>query len=182
MKNFDWKLPLIIGVAIVGIVLMMMFIPQSSQNKAIALEEAVYTAESDVETQEMARISKVQNLADCVMQYDKHEAETLMKLAESMSKGNEVENVSTSIAAITYAYPELKSDQNYKTLMNELIVIENTIAKYRENYNGAVGRYNSYVKKFPTRNFLSFTGYEVKHLTRLEFNTPAEAPTNLFGN
>ena len=57
MKKLDWKLPLIIGAAIVGIILIMMFVPQSSQNKAITLEEAVYTAESDVETQEMARIS-----------------------------------------------------------------------------------------------------------------------------
>lgn len=180
MKKFDWKLVLIILAAVIGVIIVMAFVPQSSQNKAIALEESIYTADSDIEAQEMARISKVHNLADCVMQYDKHEAETLMQLAESMGKGNDIDNVSTSIAAITYSYPELKSDENYKTLMNELIVIENTIAKYRENYNGAIGRYNSYVRKFPTRMFLDFTGYEIKDFKRLDFNTPAEVPTNLF--
>lgn len=175
------KLPLIVICAIIAVVLMCIFGVQSSQNKAIGLQEAVYTAESDIKVQEMARVSKVYNLADCVKQYDLHESETLTSLAESMSKGNNVDNVQTAIAAVTYAYPELKSSENYQTLMKELALIENTLTQYRENYNNCVNQYNRYVKEFPTRIFLSWTGYERKNFERLNYQAPVEAPTNLFG-
>lgn len=179
---FGWKLTLIIVGAIAAVLLMCVFGVQSSQNKAISLEETLYTAESDIKVQEMARVSKVYNLADCIKEFDKHESETLTALAESMSKGNDVENVQTSIAAVTYAYPELKSNENYQTMMKELALIENTLAQYRENYNNCVNQYNRYVKGFPTRIFLSLTGYDVKEFKRLDYGAPVEAPTGLFNN
>lgn len=133
MKN--WKLPLIIMGTVLVVVFGCIFGIQSSQNKAISLEESVYTAESDIKVQEKRRVDLVYNLADCVKQYDKHESETLTGLADGMSKGNSIEDVNTAIAAVTYAYPELKSNDNYKQLMNELSITENMIAQYRENYN-----------------------------------------------
>lgn len=176
----SWKLPLIIGGAVVAIILVCVFGVQSAQNRAIGLEEAIYTADSDVKVQEKARVDKVYNLADCVKQYDKHESETLTELAENMSAGNSVEDVNTAIAAVTYAYPELKSNENYKQLMNELALIENTLAQYRENYNKFVESYNRYVKGFPNRWFLSWTGYTVREFERLDYQAPIDAPTNLF--
>ena len=112
MKN--WKLPLIIMGTVLVVVFGCIFGIQSSQNKAISLEESVYTAESDIKVQEKRRVDLVYNLADCVKQYDKHESETLTGLADGMSKGNSIEDVNTAIAAVTYAYPELKSNDNYK--------------------------------------------------------------------
>ena len=170
-KETKWKLPLIIMAAVIALTLLSVFVTQSAQNKAINLEEAVYTAKSDINVQEEARVSKVYNLADCVKQYDKHEAETLKSL----------EDVNTALAAVTYAYPELKSSDNYKTLMNELSIIENTLAHYRENYNDAVEKYNRYAKRFPARNFLELTGYEIQNFQRLEYGVPVEAPRDLFG-
>lgn len=181
MKRISWKLPLIITGSAILFILMCIFGVQSSQNKAIGLEEAIYTADSDIKVQEMARVSKVYNLADCVKQYDSHESETLTSLAESMSNGNNVEDVQAAITAVTYAYPELKSNENYQTLMKELALIENTLAQYRENYNNCVNQYNRYVKGFPTRIFLSWTGYEKKEFKRLDYQAPSEAPTNIFG-
>jgi len=172
----------LIGAAVViSVILMSVFVVQSSQNKAIGLEEAVYTAQSDIKVQEKRRVDLVYNLADCVKQYDAHESNTLTKLAEGMSNGNEVNDVTTSIAAITYAYPELKSNENYKQLMNELSITENMIAQYRENYNKSVNTYNRYVKKFPSRVFLDWTGYEIIDFQRLDYNAPVDAPQNLFG-
>lgn len=179
IKN-EWKLLAIIGGAVVAVILMCVFGIQSAQNKAIGLEESIYTAESDIKVQEMARVSKVYNLADCVKQYDKHESDTLTGLAESMSNGNEIENVQTSIAVIAYAYPELKSNENYQTLMKELALIENTLAQYRGNYNKCVEQYNRYVKGFPVRIFLEWTGYEPKIFRRLDYQASADAPTGLF--
>lgn len=175
------KLVLIIGVVLIAVVIASVFAIQSSQNRAISLEESVYTASSDVEVQEKRRVDLVYNLADCVKQYDAHESKTLTELADNMSKGNEVDNVSTSIAAITYNYPDLKSNKNYLQLMDELSITENLIAQSRENYNKSVGTYNKYVNKFPTRIFLNWTGYEEKEFKRLEFNAPSDAPQNLFG-
>lgn len=180
MKNISWKLPLIIVCAVILFILMCVFGVQSVQNRAISLEESIYTADSDIKVQEMARVSKVYNLADCVKQFDLHESETLTSLAESMSKGDNVENVQTAIVAVTYAYQELKSSENYQTLMKELALIENTLAQYRENYNNCVNQYNRYVKAFPTRIFLSWTVYERKNFERLNYQAPVEAPTGLF--
>lgn len=180
-KEFSWKFLLIIFSVFIAIILMCIFGVQSAQNRAISLEESIYTADSDIKVQEMARVSKVYNLADCVKQYDSHESETLTSLAEGMSKGNNVEDVQAAITAVTYAYPELKSNENYQTLMKELTLIENTLAQYRENYNTCVNQYNRYVKGFPTRIFLSWTGYEKKEFKRLDYQAPVEAPTNIFG-
>lgn len=52
--------------------------------------------------------------------------------------GNDIENVTTAISAVSEAYPELKSSENYKQLMTELSMTENLIAEYRENYNKSV--------------------------------------------
>ncbi len=179
MKN--WKLSAIILGSVLAVILMCVTGVQWSQNRAISLEEAVYTAESDIKVQEKRRVDLVYNLSDCVKQYDEHESETLTGLADGMSKGNNVEDVSTAIAAVTYAYPELKSNENYKQLMNEFSITENMIAQYRENYNKSVTSYNRYVKKFPARIFLNWTGYKVLEFERLDYQAPVDAPQNLFG-
>lgn len=155
MKN--WKLPLIIMGTVLVVVFGCIFGIQSSQNKAISLEESVYTAESDIKVQEKRRVDLVYNLSDCVKQYDKHESETLTGLADGMSKGNTVEDVNTALAAVTYAYPELKSNDNYKQLMNELSITENMIAQYRENYNKSVNAYNRYTKKVSAKYSCGFS-------------------------
>lgn len=178
MKN--WKLPLIVtGTALIVSIGCVIGV-QSSQNKAISLEESVYAAESDIKVQEKRRVDLVYNLADCVKQYDKHESETLTGLADGMSKGNNVEDVNTALAAVSFAYPELKSNENYKQLMNELSITENMIAQYRENYNKSITAYNRYVKKFPERMFLNWTGYETLKFTRLDYQAPVDAPQSLF--
>lgn len=87
------KVVLIISGTVAAVCLMCLLAVQSASNKAISLEEAVYTAASDIKVEEEARAGKVINLADCVKEYDKHEANTLKKLAENMSKGNKIEDV-----------------------------------------------------------------------------------------
>lgn len=181
MKTTNWKVALIIGIGIAAVILLSVFGIQSARNKAVSMNERIKTAYSDINVQEMARVSKVYNLADCVKEYDKHESETLKSLAERMGNGKSVENAQILVEAATYAYPELKSSENYQKLMNELAIIENTLAQYRENYNKCVERYNTYVESFPARVFLDWTGYEIQHYERLEYETAAEAPQNLFG-
>lgn len=178
MKN--WKMSLIIAGTVLVVILMCIVSVQSAQNRAISLEEAVYTADSDIKVQEKRRVDLIYNLADCVKQYDRHESETLEGLANGMNNGNSINDVNTAIAAITYAYPELKSNENYKQLMNELSITENMIAQYRENYNKSVTAYNRYVKKFPARIFLNWTGYEAVQFERLDYQASVDAPQALF--
>ena len=178
MKNY--KMILIVVGTVIAFTLMCLIGIQSVKNKAIILEEAVYTAESDIKVQEKRRVDLVYNLADSVQQYDKHESETLKELAGGMGRGNQIEDVNTALAAVTYAYPELKSNENYKQLMNELAITENEIAQYRENYNQSVTAYNRYTRKFPSRMFLDWTGYEIREFERLDYQAPSDAPQNLF--
>ncbi len=179
MKN--WKTCAVVVVGIIFFALMCVFGVQGSRNKAIGLEEAIETSMSDIKVQEKRRINLLPNLVDCVKQYDKHEAETLQAIVDGRGSTGDIENVTTAITAVAEAYPELKSNENYKQLMTELATTENMIAQYRESYNKQVGTYNRYVKGFPARQFLSWTGYEVLDYQRLDYQAPVDAPTNLFG-
>ncbi|MFQ9889280.1 MAG: LemA family protein [Streptococcus sp.] len=66
------------------------------------------------------------------------------------ASGQTAQEITTQIAAIAEAYPELKSSDNYKELMNELSVTENLIANYRGDYNRVVKEYKQSVRKFRT--------------------------------
>ena len=180
MKNTNWKLFLIIAAGVVAVILLGIFGIQSAQNQAFVLEESVNTASSDIKVQEKRRVDLVYNLADCVKQYDKHEAETLSAIVEGRGSPGDIENVTTVISAVAEAYPELKSNENYKELMNELSITENLIAEYRGNYNKEIKEYNRYIRKFPTRIFLSWLGYESQNYTYLDYNAPVDAPQKLF--
>lgn len=180
MKNL--KASLIGVVSVICIILLGVFCIQGSQNKAIAFEEQVNTAKSDIQVQEKRRVDLVYNLVDSVKQYDKHEAETLKDIVDGRGGKGDIENVTTVISAVSEAYPELKSNENYKQLMNELSTTENLISQYRSNYNKQIKDYNRYVRKFPTRQFLSATGYETQEYKYLDYNAPSDAPQNLFGD
>ena len=137
-----------------------------------------------IPAQEKRRTDLIYNLADCVKEYDKHEAETLLNVVESRDNGSttDIENVTTSIAAVAEAYPELKSNENYKELMNELSTTENMILQYRTAYNNEVRAYKKYVRKFPHKQILGVMGYEVINYDYLEYSEEDRQPvSNLFG-
>lgn len=156
----------------------------STNNRAISLEEQVKDADSNIQTQEKRRTDLIYNLADCVMQYDKHEEETLLGVVEARKQGvgTNIESVMTSIAAVVEDYPELKSNENYKELMKELSITENLIAEYRNAYNNEVRAYNKFVRKFPNGQILSMMGYEVIEYTYLQYDDADRQPVkNMFG-
>lgn len=177
----NWKVSLIVAAGVMAVILLCVFVVQSSQNQAFALEEQVNTAESDTKVQEKRRVDLIYNLADCVKQYDKYEAKTLAAIVEGRGSAGDIENATTAIAAVSEAYPELKSDENYKELMNELSITENLITEYRSNYNKQVKAYNRHIRKFPTRIFLNMLGYERQNYQYLDYEAPVDASQNLFG-
>lgn len=180
--NNKIKLALIIAVGIFAVILSAIFIVQNAQNSAFVLETQIDTAESDIKIQEKRRTDLIPNLVDCVKDYNDHEYQTLMDVVKSRGTDSDVDSaeIKTMINAVAEAYPELKSDTNYKNLMNELTITENLIAEYRSNYNKQVKEYNKYVRKFPTRNFLELLGYDVQEYQYLDYDAPVDAPQNLF--
>ena len=179
MKNI--KLLLIGFVGVISLILLAVFSVNGVQNKAIGLEEQVSTANADIKVQEKRRVDLVYNLVDSVKQYDKHESETLKDIVKARGSSDKtISNVTTSISATAEAYPQLKSDANYKQLMTELSVTENMIAQYRSNYNKQIKEYNRYVRKFPNKQFLGLLGYETINVTYLDYKAPVDAPKNLF--
>ena len=182
MKNISIKLILIIVAIILAVVLMFIFALQGVPNKAISYEEQITTAQSEIKIQEKRRADLIPNLVDCVKEYDKHEYETLMAVVEARGTNSDssVQEIQTMINAVAEQYPDLKSNENYKELMNELSTTENKIAQVRSNYNEWVTKYNSYVKKFPNRQIIDFLGYEVTKYEKLTFDVSSDAPTDLF--
>ena len=163
MKNY--KTLIISIVAIAAVILMMVFAVQGAGNKAIGYEESVQTAKADVDTQLQRRYNVLTELAECVKQYDKHEYETLLAVIEARGSNiseSEAEEVVAQINAVAEAYPELKSQENYKQFMTEIATTENLIAQYKQAYNASIKSYNRYVRKFPSRQFLSLIGHEVQ--------------------
>lgn len=180
--RFSWKLFLIVMAIVISLALMLVFAFQGVQNKAISFEEQIGTAQSDIKVQEKRRADLIPNLVDCVKAYDEHEYKTLMDViaARGTASDESVTEIQTMISAVAEAYPELKSSENYRELMNELSTTENLIANYRSNYNTWVKKYNQYVRKFPNRQILGALGYETVEYSYLTYDVSEDAPTNLF--
>lgn len=175
---------ILVGI-VAAFVLLIAGIFVSTNNRVISLEEQIFAADSDIQAQEKRRTDLIYNLADCVKEYDKYEAETLIGVVDARRNNGsttDIENVTTSIAAVAEAYPELKSNENYKELMNELSTTENMILQYRTAYNNEVRAYKKYVRKFPHKQILGIIGYEVVDYNYLKYDESDRQPVdNLFG-
>lgn len=173
---------LIILSIILGIILMITGMFIGTNNTAINLEEQIKESKSSINIQEKRREDLIYNLVDTVESYNKYEQDTMEKIVNARAKANNgnVEEAETLITAIAEQYPELKSNENYKTLMTELAVTENLIAEHRNNYNIQVKQYNKYIKSFPNSMILKIMGYEKLDNTYLQFDTSEDAPRNLF--
>ena len=180
--NINIKLVLIIIGIVFAVSLFVVFALNSVPNKAISYEEQITTAQSEIKIQEKRRADLIPNLVDCVREYDKHEYETLMAVVKTRGTNSDssVQEIQTMINAVAEQYPALKSNENYKELMNELSTTENKISQVRSNYNEWVTKYNSYTKKFPNKQILGMLGYEVTEYKKLAFDVSSDAPTDLF--
>lgn len=177
MKKF------LIGLGIIiAIILMIVGMFVGTNNTAINLEEQIKESKSSINIQEKRREDLIYNLVDTVESYNKYEQDTMTRIIEARtqaSNGN-VEEAEILINAVAEQYPELKSNENYKTLMTELAVTENLIAEHRNNYNIQVKNYNKHIKAFPNKIILNIMRYEKMESTYLEYEASEDAPRNLF--
>lgn len=173
----DKKFYLILLIVLICVGLLFIFLAHNTRNTAVGMEEQIAAAESQVNVQEKRRADLIPSLVECVKEYDKHEYETLLAIVNARGDSDEgSEEIQTKIAMVAEAYPELKSSENYRTLMNELAVTENLIANYRGSYNERVREYNQYVRRFPHTFFFSVVSYEPQKYEYLEYDVSADAP------
>lgn len=176
------KRVLIIISIMLGVVLLNVGMFVGANNKAINLEEQIKESKSAINIQEKRREDLIYNLVDTVKDFNKYEQETMSKIIEArtMASNGHINDAEMVINAVAEQYPELKSNENYKTLMTELAVTENLIAEHRNNYNIQVKQYNKHIKKFPNSMILNMMGYEKLDNTYLEYEASENAPRNLF--
>ena len=176
------KLVALILAAVIAVGFMVVFVVQGFKNTAISYEEQIHEAGSNLEVQYKRRSDLIPNLVDCVKAYDEHEYKVIMDVVAARGSTNAgAEEIQTMVAAVAEAYPELKSNENYRELMNELATTENLIANHRQSYNLWIKKYNAYVRKFPNKQMLGLLGYEVIEFDFLTYEASEDAPTNLFG-
>ena len=187
-KGFEMKKWIIFIAAIIAVFGVLYMISFSVENRAISYEEVIENTGGDIRVEEKRRYDLIPNLVECVKQYDLHEYNTLKDViaargGNSNGDGKAVDEIKAAINVVVEKYPELKSQKNYQDLMNELSITENKISQMRKHYNKNVTDYKRFVRQFPSKQFLSLRGYEVKDYERFSFETSSvDAPKNIFGN
>lgn len=180
------KTIVIIIVAIVAAILAVIVGINSVAGTAIAYEEKVTEAESNIKVAEKRRADLYPTLADAIKSYDEHEAETLIDVVNARKSENgaitdeNVNEINRMIDIVVEKYPDLKSQDNYKEFMKESSITENNIRDVRTAYNTAVSRYNTYTRHPLHKFFLSLTGYERVEFEKLSYDVSEDVPTNLF--
>jgi LemA protein len=134
-------------------------------NRIQQMDEQVNQAKGQIAAQLQRRADLVPNLVATVKGYAAHEdsifthvADARAKLAGAVQGGNIQEMAAANQAltaplgrllAISENYPQLKADQNFRALQDELTGTENRIAVARQDYNTSVGNYNKFIRTFP---------------------------------
>src|SRR5215469_4464311 len=127
-------------------------------NKKVETENAW----SQIDVQLKRRHDLIPNLVETVKGYATHERETLEKViqarnaavnAHGVAEQAQAENALTgtlkTLFAVAEAYPDLKANENFKSLQEELTATENRISFARQHYNDVVGQYNANLMRFP---------------------------------
>ena len=144
-------------------------------NSLIVLRTRIKNAWSQIDVQLKRRYDLIPNLVKTVKGYVKHEKTVLTDLTKERSnliKGsteskakasNQITDALKSVFAVAENYPDLKANENFKMLQEELSGTESKIAYARQFYNDSVMNYNIKVKTFPTNiisNLFKFTKKE----------------------
>ena len=143
-------------------------------NRIQTLDEQAASAQGQIEVQLQRRADLIPNLVNTVKGYAQHEEEVFTKVAEARAgllgaiQTKDPEQMATANATMTgalsrllvvsEAYPQLKADQSFLKLQDELTGTENRIAVSRNDYTQAVNSYNAYIRQFPAVITAKVTG------------------------
>lgn len=146
----------------IGVIVLLILITISYQNKFVKLHERVKNSWSQIEVQLQKRVDLIPNLVETVKGYANHEKETLEKvvlarthyisagsLDEKMKASGEISGLLNRLMVVSEQYPDLKANTNFLELQKELKDIESKIGFARQFYNDTVTAYNQSIKMIP---------------------------------
>ena len=172
----------------------------SGYNKAVRLDEEVTQAWADVDAQLQRRFDLVPQLVETVKGIVQQEQAVFGQIAEARTKymnaqnpegkmqaSNMLGSLLPNLLALREAYPELKSNENFLALQDQLEGTENRISVARTRYNQAVKTLNSFVRSFFGSLFAERAGVETREpfeateqaqteVPRVDFSTPTPQP------
>jgi LemA protein len=168
---------IIAGVVVAVLVVMAI----SGYNGLVTLNEGINGKWSQVENQLQRRADLIPNLVSTVKGYAAHEQKAIQAVADARAKlsgaqgpqakaqaDSELSGALSRLLVIAENYPNLKADQQFKTLMDELSGTENRIAVARKDYNESVQGYNTKIKSFPTNIYANMLGFGPKEYFKAE--------------
>jgi LemA protein len=149
-------------------------------NRFVVLGNRIDNSLSQIDVQLRKRADLVPNLINTVKGYAKHEKSIMSEvtnarkallgaqtLAGRMKAGNQLQTALKSIFAIAENYPQLKANENFLQLQNELSAIEERIAYARQYYNDSILVYNNSVETFPGVFFAKLFGKSEKEFLKI---------------
>ncbi|HUT71441.1 MAG TPA: LemA family protein [Desulfatiglandales bacterium] len=174
----------IAGIVVVVILLIFFLSIKGTYNSLVRLDEGIKGAWAQVENQLQRRYDLIPNYVETVKGYARFEKEVLLKVTEARARvggagsvkekidaNNELSSALSRLLVVVERYPDLKANQNFIRLQDELAGTENRIAVERRRYNEAVREYNVKIRSFPTNILAGMFGF-----SRAEFfEAPAEA-------
>ena len=156
-------------------------------NKLVTARQRVKNGWGQIDVQLQRRNDLVPNLVETVKGYAKHEQETLTQVIamrnqianmgsdvspqEKMEASNQLSGALKTIFALAESYPDLKANDSFLNLQEELTNTENKISYARQLYNSSVARYNISIQSIPTNIIAGFGGFTKEEM----LETPVEA-------
>jgi len=160
------------GIAVVVIILVFFFSIKGMYNSLVRLDEGIKGAWAQVENQLQRRYDLIPNYVETVKGYAKFEKDVLLKVTEARARvggagsvkekidaNNELSSALSRLLVVVERYPDLKANQNFIRLQDELAGTENRIAVERRRYNEAVRAYNVKIRSFPTNILAGMFGF-----------------------
>ena len=162
---------------ILGLIVLFVIWLVSVYNGLVALRQRVNQAFSDIDVQTKQRHDLIPNLVETVKGYAAHERSTLEAVVQARNAAmtaqaggvaaqaaaeNALTGALRQLFALSEAYPDLKANQNFQQLQNELSDLENKIAAARRFFNNAVQEYNTGIQQFPAVLLAGALGFTPK--------------------
>jgi len=171
-----------IGLVILGIVgallLLLLFVFASfisTKNQLVTRDEAVKAAWSDVDTQLQRRADLIPNLVETVKGFAKQESGVFANIAaartglmnastpkEKIAANGQLDAALAKVLVLTENYPQLRSNEQFMRLQDELAGTENRITVSRRRYNESLRDYNTFVRQFPNSIWAGMAGFQAK--------------------
>lgn len=172
---------MIIGIVVIAAIVLLAFWLIGTYNAFVRLRNKTEEAFSAMDVSLKKRYDLIPNFVETVKGYAKHERETLeaviaarKRAVQSDSAKERIQNENVldatlkDLFALTEAYPDLKADQNFLSLQNQLSRIEEEIAGSRRYYNGVINKYNTRIEMFPGNLLAGLFGFQRKPLYEVQ--------------